>query len=114
MNNLFQIAIWSIPVYALLVLVGGVMGYLKAKSKVSLFSGIGSGIVLLVAWLLCRQIPIAGLGLAAVIGLVLFVVFVTRFLHTRTFMPAGLMMGFSLVATVIFCLGLFTSNSLPQ
>jgi uncharacterized membrane protein (UPF0136 family) len=79
MNNLFQIATWSILIYALVVLLGGVMGYLKAKSKASLFSGVGSGDSVACCLVVCRQIPIAGLGLATLIGLVLFVVFVIRF-----------------------------------
>jgi len=110
MNNLFQIATWSILIYGLVVLLGGVMGYLKAKSKVSLFSGLGSGIALLVAWIVCRQAAMAGLGLATLIALVLFVVFILRFLKTRAFMPAGLMMVFSFAATVVFLLGLLANG----
>lgn len=112
MNNLFQIATWSILIYALVVLLGGVMGYLKAKSQVSLLAGVGSGVALLVAWFVCRQIPLAGLGIATLIGLILFVVFVMRFSRTRAFMPAGLMMVFSLAATVVFLLGLLTATGL--
>jgi uncharacterized membrane protein (UPF0136 family) len=110
MNNLFQIATWSILIYGLVVLLGGVMGYLKAKSKASLFSGLGSGIALLVAWIVCRQAAMAGLGLATLIALVLFVVFILRFLKTRAFMPAGLMMVFSFAATVVFLLGLLANG----
>lgn len=110
MNNLFQIATWSILIYALLVLLGGVMGYLKAKSKASLFSGLGSGIGLLVSWIVCRQAAMPGLGLATLIALVLFVVFILRFLKTRAFMPAGLMMVFSFAATVVFLLGLLANG----
>ena len=110
MNNLFVIATWFILVYGIVVLLGGVMGYVKAKSQVSLFSGVGSGIALLVAWFICRQIPLVGLGLATFLGLVLFIVFVIRFFKTRTFMPAGLMTLFSLAATVIFLLGLLSGG----
>jgi len=67
---------------------------------------------LLVAWFVCRQIPLAGLGIATLIGLILFVVFVMRFSRTRAFMPAGLMMVFSLAATVVFLLGLLTTTGL--
>jgi uncharacterized membrane protein (UPF0136 family) len=88
------------------------MGYLKAKSQVSLLAGVGSGVALLVAWFVCRQIPLAGLGIATLIGLILFVVFVMRFSRTRAFMPAGLMMVFSLAATVVFLLGLLTTTGL--
>lgn len=110
MNNLFQIATWSILIYALVVLLGGVMGYLKAKSQASLVSGLGSGIGLLVAWFVCRQIPLAGLGLATLIALMLLVVFIMRFSRTRAFMPSGMMMVLSLAATVIFSLGLLVTG----
>ncbi|HEY9830084.1 MAG TPA: TMEM14 family protein [Stenomitos sp.] len=112
MNNLFVIATWSILVYGVVVLLGGIMGYVKAKSQVSLFSGVGSGLALLVAWFIGRQVPLVGLGLATFLGLVLFIVFVIRFSKTRAFMPAGLMTLFSLAATVIFLLGLLSGGGL--
>jgi uncharacterized membrane protein (UPF0136 family) len=37
---------------------------------------------------------------------------VIRFFRTRSFMPAGLMMVFSLAATVVFLLGLLGTGSL--
>ncbi len=110
MNNLFPIATWSILIYGLVVLLGGVMGYVKAKSQASLYSGVGSGIALLITWFIGTQNPVAGLGLATLLALVLFVVFVLRFSRTRAFMPAGLMMLLSLVATVLFGLGLISTG----
>lgn len=105
MNNIFHLANWSILIYGLVVLLGGVMGYVKVKSKVSLLAGVGSGIALLVAWFLSAQFPVVGLGLATLIGLILSIVFISRLLRTRSFMPSGLMMVFSLTATVVFLLG---------
>ena len=113
MNNLLQIATGSILIYGLLVLIGGIMGYVKAKSQVSLLSGVGSGIALLIAWFVAGNNPWLGLGLATLLGLVLFVVFVMRFLRTRSFMPAGLMMIFSLAAVAIFVLGLLSGWLTP-
>lgn len=110
MNNIFQIASWSVLIYGLVVLLGGVMGYVKAKSQVSLLSGVGSGVGLLVAWFISRQLPLAGLGLATILALVLFIVFITRFSRTRAFMPAGLMMIFSLIAATLFFLGLLATS----
>lgn len=105
MNNLFQIATWSILIYGVLVLLGGVMGYVKVKSQMSLYSGVGSGVALLLAWFISRQNPQIGLGMAAAIALILFVVFVKRFSATRAFMPAGMMMVFSFAATALFVMG---------
>lgn len=112
MNNLFEISTWSILIYGLVILLGGVVGYLKAKSQVSLLSGIGSGISLVVAWFICRQMPVVGLGLATLLAFVLCIVFVLRFLKTRAFMPAGLMMVFSLAASVLFLFGLLSTRGL--
>ena len=110
MNNLFQIATWSILIYGVLVLLGGVMGYLKVKIKMSRYSGVGSGVALLVAWFVSLQNPPLGLGIAAAIGVALFGVFVKRFTVTRAFMPAGMMMVFSLAATALFVMGLLGSG----
>lgn len=113
MNNFFQIASWSILIYGVLVLLGGLIGYLKAKSQVSLLSGLGSGLALIAAWFVSRQVPQIGMAIATLIALVLCVVFVMRFLRTRAFMPSGMMMIFSLGATVVFVIGLLgTSGAL--
>jgi len=113
MNNLFQLAPWFILIYAAVVLLGGIIGYLKAKSKVSLIMGLSSGVSLLVAWFLCGKMPVVGLGIATFIASVLLVVFIMRFFRTRVFMPAGLMMVFSFAATVVFALGLMTMGTSP-
>ena len=110
MNNLSQIVTWSIVIYAVVVLLGGVMGYLKAKSKVSLLAGIGSGIGLIISWFIFRQEPLVGLGLATLIALLLVIVFIIRFFRTRSFMPSGLMTVFSIAATAVFVMGLLDSS----
>ncbi|HEY9894120.1 MAG TPA: TMEM14 family protein [Candidatus Sericytochromatia bacterium] len=102
--------IWLILVYALLVAIGGVIGYVKAKSNQSLISGLGSGVALAIAWYISLQNPTAGLALAAVIALALLIVFALRFRATGKFMPAGLLAILSLIMTVLFVTALF----LPQ
>lgn len=110
MNNLFQIAPWFILIYGSLVALGGIVGYVKAKSQVSLVMGLVSGIALIVAWFISGNTPVAGLGMATVISAVLFVVFVMRFVRTRAFMPSGLMMISSVAATTLFGLSLLASG----
>ncbi|MFB2936344.1 TMEM14 family protein [Aerosakkonemataceae cyanobacterium BLCC-F154] len=100
-----QILIWAILGYALVVGVGGVFGYLKAKSTKSLLAGLISGLILLVAWFVAIKTPIAGLGVATLMAAVLLVVFITRFFRTRKFMPAGMMMLLNLVAMMVFLAG---------
>ncbi|MBW4660414.1 MAG: hypothetical protein KME15_17210 [Drouetiella hepatica Uher 2000/2452] len=78
--------------YGILAIVGGIMGYAQAKSKVSLIAGCGCGILLLISAILQTQGQTWGLLLATIITIVLMVAFVMRFIKTRKFMPAGLML----------------------
>jgi uncharacterized membrane protein (UPF0136 family) len=94
------VAIWSILFYALLVAIGGLIGYLKVKSQMSLISGGVSGILLCGAFFLGLQNPGTGLLLASVIEIALTFVFAMRFRSTQKFMPAGLLAIVSLVATL--------------
>jgi uncharacterized membrane protein (UPF0136 family) len=55
-----------------------------------------------------------GLGLATLISLLLFIVFVIRLFRTRAFMPSGMMMFFSLMATLLFSVGLLAAEGLLQ
>ncbi len=99
-----------ILIYGLLVAIGGIIGYVKAKSNQSLISGLGSGIALAIAWYVSLQNPTVGLAIATIIALALVIVFALRFRATNKFMPAGLLAGLSLVATGLFAIALF----LPQ
>jgi uncharacterized membrane protein (UPF0136 family) len=103
--------IWLILVYALLVAIGGVIGYVKAKSNQSLISGLGSGVALAIAWYISLQNPTTGLALAAAIAVALLVVFALRFRATKKFMPAGLLAIVSLAAAAIFAIDWFTTIS---
>jgi uncharacterized membrane protein (UPF0136 family) len=94
-----------ILVYGLLVAVGGVFGYLKAKSKVSLFSGLGSGTALAIAAYWAIRQPIQGLSLATALAIFLLITFTIRWFKTRALMPAGLMAGLSLAAAIAFSIG---------
>lgn len=77
--------------YGILALVGGVIGYVQAKSKISLVSGTISGILLLVAAFIYLQGQVLGLSLAAAVSAILIVTFIIRLIKTRKMMPAGLM-----------------------
>lgn len=95
---------WGIVIaiaYGILAIVGGVIGYLKAKSKLSLISGVISGLLLFFAAFLENQGYDLGRPLAQVITLVLIVVFTLRFRKTGKFMPAGLMLTSGVFSLII-------------
>lgn len=78
-------------IYGVLAIVGGVIGYLKARSKPSLISGIVSGLLLIIGALRAAQGIASGLWLVKIVTLVLLIVFIVRLIKTKKFMPAGLM-----------------------
>jgi len=90
--------------YGLLTFLGGILGYLQAKSKMSLISGGISGILLI----LCGILELQGMGWAKGVALaitgVLIVVFGMRLAKTRKFMPAGLMIIAGIVALILMLL----------
>lgn len=90
--------------YALLVALGGIVGYIKAGSQQSLISGLVSGVALAIAWFVSLQNPSVGFALATFLALGLLIVFAIRFRKTSKFMPAGLMAALSLVAMVVFAI----------
>jgi uncharacterized membrane protein (UPF0136 family) len=77
--------------YGILALVGGIIGYIKAKSTPSLISGIISGILLILGGILASKGVAWGITLAAIITAILVVVFIVRLIKTKKFMPAGIM-----------------------
>jgi uncharacterized membrane protein (UPF0136 family) len=86
--NTSVIILW---VYIVLLLAGGLMGFIKAKSKISLItSALFAGLLALCATAVIRPFYIADI----LVGLLL-VVFGVRFAKGRKFMPSGLMLGLS-------------------
>lgn len=89
-------------VYALLVMVGGVMGFVRAGSRPSLIAGLLGGLALLTAAWGISQGRGWGLQAALVLILGLLVFFMIRYFRgsPRAFMPGGLMSILSLIALV--------------
>jgi uncharacterized membrane protein (UPF0136 family) len=78
-------------VFGILTIAGGVIGYVKAGSVVSVIAGAITGILLLVAaWILPMHREI-GLALALLTSAVLAGQFIPRVFRTRRLMPAGVM-----------------------
>jgi uncharacterized membrane protein (UPF0136 family) len=93
------IEIW---VYGTIMMLGGIMGYLKVGSKASLIAGVGMGLVLLASGLGVWRGSEDSLIVAEVIAALLLVIFAIRLAKTKRFMPAGMLAFLSLLAVVIF------------
>ncbi len=87
-------------IYGILSLVGGIIGYVQVQSKMSLISGLISGILLIIAGILMLQGQAFGLILALILTVALLIVFALRLKKTRKFMPAGLMFGEGVITLV--------------
>jgi uncharacterized membrane protein (UPF0136 family) len=88
--------------YGGLVTLGGVMGYLKARSKPSLIMGLAFGLAIVACGIAYGRGIEQARGVALVMSLVLLLVFVIRYLKTRKMMPAGALTILSLAAALAF------------
>lgn len=85
-------------VYLVLLLVGGLMGFLKAGSRVSLITSV----VFAAALAFCIWGGLAkGLTIAMILQGMLAVVFAIRLKKTRKFMPSGLMLVVTVLALIL-------------
>lgn len=84
-------------VFGFLTIAGGVIGFLKAKSKASLIAGGTAGVLLLVAAYLAGSSGRNGMYLGLAVSLMLAVRFIKVFASSRKVMPAGLMAVLSVV-----------------
>ncbi|MFM7427495.1 MAG: TMEM14 family protein [Elainella sp.] len=95
-----DLATFAAVLYGGLAVAGGILGYLKARSQVSLISGLVSGLLLICSGIAHQQGVSWGQGVALVITVALIGVFGLRWFKTRKFMPAGLMVLAGLLALV--------------
>ncbi len=94
-------------VYALLLIAGGAMGYVKARSKPSLIAGTISGIVGLIAAVLATTVgPKLGVQVGLGLSALMILFFGPRFLRSKKFMPAGLMAILSILVAICMIVAL--------
>jgi uncharacterized membrane protein (UPF0136 family) len=97
----------SLVGYGFLVLVGGTIGYVKAKSRASLIAGITLGSLLgVAAALLATGSPVFAAALGLLSALVLIARFLPAFMRTKKLMPAGavVVVGAWVVGACVFSL----------
>jgi uncharacterized membrane protein (UPF0136 family) len=88
-------------IFGLLTILGGVIGYVKAGSTISIIAGSIAGILLLIAAFLLQGNLALGLALAAVISIALAGHFIPAFIKTGHLMPAGLMSVLSVIGIIM-------------
>jgi uncharacterized membrane protein (UPF0136 family) len=88
-------------IYIVLLIVGGLIGFFKAKSPVSLIMSVGFAAALAVCAVNGLLDAKLARGLADVLMIVLLVVFAIRLAKTKKFMPAGMMLIVTLAALAL-------------
>lgn len=88
-------------IFGLLTIVGGVIGYVKAGSTISIIAGSISGIALIVAAFLLPGNPALGLAIAGLVSILLAGRFIPAFMKTGGVMPAGLMSILSVIGVIM-------------
>jgi uncharacterized membrane protein (UPF0136 family) len=84
-------------IYIILLVIGGLIGFLKGKSKVSLIMSV----VFAAALSLCAADIIFKPYVADILLALLLVVFAMRLVKTKKFMPAGLMLVVTIIALAL-------------
>lgn len=93
-------------VFGAVTMAGGVVGFVKAKSKASLVAGTISGALLVVAGFLHGSGSRAGVFLGLLVSLALAGRFGMAFKKSRKVMPAGLILALAVVGVVLSTLTL--------
>lgn len=92
-------------IYIVLLLVGGLIGFLKAKSKVSLITSTVAAAVLVLSAIPGLLAPRMASGLADVVMAALLIVFAIRLGKTKKFMPSGMLLIVTGIALALRHLG---------
>ncbi len=88
-------------VYAIIVIAGGVFGYLKAGSQISLIMGLCFGVLLLIsAWGISRKSTFFRI-FAIILALILSCFFGYRYFWTSGILPVAAMAVVSIVTTLV-------------
>ena len=97
-------------IFGALTIAGGIMGFVKKSSYVSLVAGGLSGVLLFIAALWLKDKPQNGLILGAVVSIALAGKFLPKFLKNHDWMPGGTMSVLSVIAIIVTLLAFATKK----
>lgn len=104
----------TLGIYAVLLAMGGIMGFVKARSRPSLIAGLVSAVGALIALGLSVAGNVWGRPLGLLLAVALFVFFGYRYaLRNRKFMPNGLMAAVSIVVVAVLVLVMVLATPTP-
>jgi uncharacterized membrane protein (UPF0136 family) len=94
---------WIVLIYAILIAVGGIMGYVKAQSPASLIAGVGAGLLLAgSAIAMMKDAYQGGWWIALIITIALLVRFgLVAVQKGFEMMPGGMVIILSLIVLVV-------------
>ena len=93
---------WVLWVYIVLLVLGGLIGFLKAKSKVSLVTSLVFGALLALTTVPKLFQAESARIMATVVMAVLMLVFTVRLGKTKKFMPSGVILIITIVAFAVW------------
>ena len=95
---------WALLTYGVLMVLGGILGYVlpKKPSKISLISGGSAGILSVVAFFISRfDTALPGLAIGLVVSAGVGVMMFLRYQETKKFLPGGLVALLSAVVALL-------------
>jgi uncharacterized membrane protein (UPF0136 family) len=93
---------WIVLIYAILIAVGGLMGYVKAKSAPSLIAGIAAGVILAgSAIAMMKDAYQVGWWIALIVTILLLVRFGTAAMNEFKMMPGGMVIILSVIVLLV-------------
>jgi uncharacterized membrane protein (UPF0136 family) len=96
----------ALGIYGVLLIAGGIVGYLKAGSRPSVIAGTISGLIAFAALGISTR-DVLGFRIGAVLAVLMLIVFDIRFFKTRKIMPSGLLAFLSLIVLIVLGFQIF-------